>query len=727
MVAFVAAALVVPPSPAAAAADKFLPAGQGGIEDAYVVVLAEQPDAEKPVGDDQAVKRVEEAAARLLASHPGKMTAAYYHAFWGFAVTMDAATAQALSKEPDVGYVEQRVEMWFTGEQNVASWGLGAIDNRGGFDPFYRWDADGSGVHAYVIDSGIRASHVEFGGRVSGGVSFIGPPDVSGTGDCHGHGTMMAGVIGGEQHGVAKGVQLHPVRIGGCVGSPDSADYLLAADWIAANAVRPAVVNLSAQTWPNLAVDTATHGLINRGITVVAAAGNAKLNSCDFSPSRLDGVITVGALGPFHVLWDEPEDDAGTSFGVCVDLFAPGSGIQAPYYSSDTADAQASGSSVATAFVTGAVARYLQRLPQASPALAQATLVNEATRDRIVDPQGSPNLMLYTDRDGPGNDGFSATGSDVNGDGRDDVVSFERGANAAVHVALSDGAGFGPAVRWHEHFSAGNEVPLLGDVDGDGRADLITFARGAVATVQVALSIGEAFGPARQWHPWFAAGNEIPVVGDFNGDGRADIATFTRGATGHVYVALSDGAKFGASTLWHDRFAFGAAVPMVGDFDCNGRDDLAAFYRGTNGEVSVAISKGDHFAGGTTWRSGFATGVATPAVGDFDGDGCADIAEFRRGSSGRVLVARSVSGPAPLTWRSFATPTVWHTTFARGVALPGVGDFTGEGRADIVSFSRGYGAKVEVAPSARSFFSASRIWHPLFASGGAVPMPSSTW
>jgi hypothetical protein len=719
--------LGAPASPAVAA-EKFLPADRGAIKDAYVVVLAEQTAAGKPTDDEQTVRRVDEAAERLLAAYPGTLRASFYHAFQGFAVTMDVEVARALSKEPEVAYVEQRVEMWFTGEQNVATWGLGAIDNRGGFDQFYRWDSDGAGVHAYVIDTGIRAGHVEFEGRVSGDVSFIGPPDVSGTGDCNGHGTMMAGVIGGKEHGVAKGVRLHTVRIGGCIGSPDSADYLLAADWIAANAARPAVVNLSAQTWSNLAVDAATHGLINRGITVVAAAGNAKLNSCDFSPSRLDRVITVGALGPFHVLWDDPERDLGTSVGVCVDLFAPGSGIQAAFHTSDTAQAQAGGSSIATAFVTGAVARYLQRFPQASPALAQATLVNEATRDRIVDPMGSPNLMLYTDRDGPGNDGFAATGSDVNGDGRDDIVSFERGTNADVHVALSNGSSFGPASRWHEYFSAGNEIPLLGDVNGDGRDDLVTFTRGASADVYVALSTGEAFGPAQQlWHSWFAAGNETPVVGDFNGDGRDDIATLTRGTTAHVYVAMSDGSKFGASTLWSDRFAFGAAAPMVGDFDCNGRDDLVAFHRGTTGEVTVAISSGGRFATASTWRTGFATGARTPAVGDFNGDGCADIVEFSRGDSGRAQVALSVAGPAPFTWRSFATPATWHSNFAGGVALPGVGDFTGEGRSDIASFARGYGANVHVAQSAGSSFLFGRVWHSRFAVGTAVPMPSSNW
>ncbi len=540
----------------------------------------------------------------------------------------------------------------------------------------------------------------------------------------------MAGVIGGKTHGVAKGVRLHTVRIGGCVGGSPSGRFVAAMDWIAANAVRPAVVNLSTQSLPNLAVDAATHHLINSGITVVGSAGNGRLNACDFSPSRLAGVITVGGLSPFHSVWDDPAGGRGSSVGVCVDLFAPAEAINSAHHSSDTAEGQASGTSYSTAFVTGAVARYLQRFPQASPALVQATLINEATRDKITNPQGSPNLMLYLDQAGPGNDGYGHRGADVNGDGHDDIVSFERGAPADVYVALSTSSGFGPRTRWHEYFSAGNEIPMLGDVNGDGRDDLITFTRGTSADVYVALSTGSAFGPAQQlWHTWFGAGNETPAVGDFNGDGRADIATFTRGSTGDVYVATSDGTKFvGTAVKWSDDFAAGSAVPMVGDFDCNGVDDIVSFERGVNGVVSVAIASGGRFTSAQVWLRGFATGTRVPAVGDFNGDGCDDVVEFFRGSWPRVQVALSVAVPFPYNSRTFAPATTWHSDFAAWVAVPGVGDFTGEGRDDIVAFGRGYGADVHVATATTSNqFSLTSKWQESFAVGGEVPMPASMW
>ncbi|WP_144121077.1 S8 family serine peptidase [Catellatospora sichuanensis] len=717
-------------APAAAADEKFLPAAKGGIKDAYVVVLAGPEPTGEPSSDQKTAAEVDEAVKRLLAEYPGKLESAYHRTVRGFAVTMQAQVAQALSKEPEVAYVEQQVHMWFTGEQTVESWGLGSLDQRDGFDRFYRWDTDGTGVHAYVVDTGIRATHSEFEGRASGDVSFVPAPDVSGTGDCQGHGTAMAGVIGGKTHGVAKGARLHTVRIGPCVGDAPSGRFITAMEWIAANAARPAVVNLSTQSWSNLAVDASTHGLINRGITVVGTAGNGRRNACDFSPSRLAGVITVGGLSPFRNVWDDPEGGQGSSVGVCVDLFAPAEGINSAHHSSDTADGQASGTSYSTAFVTGAVARYLQRFPQASPAVVQSMLLNEATRDKITDPQGSPNLILYLDRAGPGNDGYGDRGADVNGDGRHDIVSFERGASADVYVALSTGSGFGPRTRWHEYFSAGNEIPLLGDVNGDGRDDLITFTRGTSADVYVALSTGSAFGPAQQlWHTWFAAGNETPAVGDFNGDGRADIATFTRGSTADVYVATSDGTRFvGTAVKWSDDFAAGDAVPMVGDFDCNRVDDVVSFQRGTAGAVSVATSSGNSFRSAVTWLRGFATGTHVPAVGDFNGDGCDDVVEFYRGTWPQVQVALSATVPFPYNSRTFAAPTTWHTDFAAGVDVPGVGDFTGEGRDDIIAFGRGYGADVHVAPATTSnrFWSSSR-WHESFAIGGEVPMPASMW
>ncbi|GIJ76180.1 Repeat domain-containing protein [Micromonospora phaseoli] len=712
-------------SPASAA-----PAGKEDIADSYVVVLAFD-DKELDDKDKEGTKEnIDKAVAGLLAEYPGKLTHTYYHALPGFAVHMSKQIAEALAKNPLVAYVAPQMEIeWLGGEQRPPSWGLDIIDQRRDFDGIYRWDSDGTGVNAYVVDSGIRTTHEDFGGRVVSTVTF-GQTDVGpgGSHDCFGHGTPMAGTIGGRLHGVAKNVRLHSIRLG-CT-TATTADMIAVMDWLHVNAVRPAVVNLS---WRvpgiNPPLDAAVSRVVDRGITVVAAAGNSDHDACRFSPGRVPAVITVGSI---HALKDRIR---GTSWGPCVDLFAPGEQVTTTTNDSDTATTNfGNGTSIAAAHVTGAAARYLDRFPDASPELVATTLINEASKDRITDIAGSPNRVLYLDRNGPGNDGFGRTGSDVDGDGRDDIVTFTRGAAADVWVALSTGSGFTAGTKWHEYFSAGEEIPLLGDVDGDGRDDLITFTRGASAHVYVALSTGTSFGPSQLWHTRFAVGNETPVVGDFNGDGRDDIATVTRGIRVHpstnrtVFVALSNGSQFvGTGVSWTSGFPGADAIPLVGDFDCDGRDDLVAVDRVGAGLLRVSASQGDRFATATYWGHPLALGTDVPAVGDVNGDGCADLVGFARGDRRSVVVALSMVRSWSL--RQFGTATVWHRDFASGVQVPGVGDFTGDGRDDVIAFTRGHAADVYVAPATAgsSFSTDVRRWSDWFAYGTEIPMPAVLW
>ena len=219
----------------------------------------------------------------------------------------------------------------------------------------------------------------------------------------------------------------------------------------------------------------------------------------------------------------------------------------------------------------------------------------------------------------PAGGGFSGVAGDFNGDGRDDIVTFTRGAAADVYVALSTGSSFtGTGSKWHDYFAAGTETPLVGDFNGDGRDDIATFTRGAAADVYVALSTGYSFvGTGAKWHNYFAAGSETPAVGDFNGDGRDDIATFTRGAAADVYVALSTGSSFtGTGVKWHDYFAAGSEIPAIGDFNGDGRDDIATFTRGAAADVYVALSTGYSFTGtGVKWHNYFAYGSEIPQPG----------------------------------------------------------------------------------------------------------------
>jgi hypothetical protein len=268
----------------------------------------------------------------------------------------------------------------------------------------------------------------------------------------------------------------------------------------------------------------------------------------------------------------------------------------------------------------------------------------------------------------PAGGGFSGVAGDFNGDGRDDIVTFTRGPAADVYVALSTGSSFsGTGVKWHDFFALGAETPLVGDFNGDGKDDIVTFTRGAAADVYVALSTGSSFsGTGVKWHDFFAVGSETPAVGDFNGDGKDDIVTFTRGAAADVYVALSTGSSFsGTGVKWHDFFAVGSELASVGDFNRDGRDDIVTFTRGAAADVYVALSRGSSFVGtGVRWHNFFAVGTEIPGTGDFTGDGRDDIVTFTRGPAADVYVARS-------TGRTFTgTGVKWHDFFAVGAEIP---------------------------------------------------------
>ena len=313
----------------------------------------------------------------------------------------------------------------------------------------------------------------------------------------------------------------------------------------------------------------------------------------------------------------------------------------------------------------------------------------------------------------PGGRYLAGSPTDFDGDGRDDIVAFTLGELNDVYVALSDGTRFvGTAVKWHDFFGLPGETVLTGDFNGDGRDDIVAFTHGDLADVYVALSTGNGFGPSQKWHDWFAPGAEVAAVGDINGDGRDDIITFTQaGQESPVYVALSDGTRFvGTAVKWHDHFSIPGEYPAVADVNGDGLADIISFTQGTFGHnrVWVALSDGTRFGPAQVWHDWFARPGEQPRVGDINGDGRADIVTFTCDQDADVYAAVS-------TGTSFVgTADKWHDWFCLPGEFPYVGDFNGDGRDDIVVFTKGTTNDVYVALSDGTRFMPSTRWHDYF-------------
>jgi hypothetical protein len=313
---------------------------------------------------------------------------------------------------------------------------------------------------------------------------------------------------------------------------------------------------------------------------------------------------------------------------------------------------------------------------------------------------------------------YTGSNTDFDGDGRDDIVAFNQGTLADVYVALSNGSAFaGTSVKWHDFFAPGGETPLTGDFDGDGKDDIVTFTHGTLNDVYVALSNGSSFGAGVKWHDWFALAGEVPAVGDVNGDGRDDIITFTRNAAADVYVALSTGTSFAASAKWHDYFGLAGETPGVGDFNGDGRDDIVVFNQGTLADVYVATSTGTGFSGTSVkWHDFFSVAGEAPRIGDFNGDGRDDIATFTLNAAADVYVATS-------NGTGFDGTTVkWNDFFGIAGEFPYAGDWDGDGKDDIVTFTKGSLNDVYTAISNGVGFRGGNKWHEFFGLNGEVTL-----
>jgi hypothetical protein len=280
---------------------------------------------------------------------------------------------------------------------------------------------------------------------------------------------------------------------------------------------------------------------------------------------------------------------------------------------------------------------------------------------------------------------------------------------------------FGSKEKWHDWFSPRSELPLLGDFNADGRQDIITFTLGSAADAWVSLSNGTGFDRSSIWHDFFGLNGEQLGVGDFDGDGKDDIVVAAMNSAGTVYVARStgvaclDGASpcgFSSSSVWRGHVLAGE-VMRTGDFNGDRKDDLAVFTKGSTADVLVQTSTGSRFNSSSTWHTFFSPNAEVPFVGDFNADGFDDIVTFTLGSNADAWVALS-------NGRSFGASSVWHQFFGLTGEVLGVADMNGDGMDDIVTFVPGNG-RVYVALSTGSSFGASRVWANSFASSGQVP------
>ena len=354
---------------------------KGIIKNQYIVILNKDAGPSKDF------------AQNIAKQHAGKVLQSYDTVLKGFAIylpdTAGAAFIEAMKKNPHVLSVESDtiVNIDATTQSNP-DWGLDRIDQKAlPLNSTYSYLQTGSGTTAYIVDTGILSSHQEFSGRVLSGYTAI--SDGNGTTDCNGHGTHVAGTVGGTTSGVAKNVNLVPIRILGCDGSGASSNVIAGLDWILKNGKKPAVVNISLGGATSSSLDSAVENLYNNGYVMVVAAGNSNTDACTSSPARVSKAITVAAT-------DNTDTRASYSnYGSCVDIFAPGSQINSSWIGSNTATKILNGTSMATPHVAGVVAEMLQSTPTASPQTISTNLLNQASSNVVKNPSGSPNRLLY--------------------------------------------------------------------------------------------------------------------------------------------------------------------------------------------------------------------------------------------------------------------------------------------------------------------------------------------
>ncbi|MFD3503376.1 S8 family peptidase [Streptomyces sp. NPDC058676] len=369
------------PAQAAPAEGKVLAAGSPtAIKDSYIVTLKK----------DAGFKASSSEGKSLIKEYGGSVGKTFGAALNGYTATLSATEAKRLAADPSVAVVEQNQRVQLTDTtQSSAPWGLDRIDQTSlPLSGTYTYpDTGGSGVTAYVIDTGVRITHSQISGRASYGYDAVDGDTTASDGN--GHGTHVATTIAGSTYGVAKKAKIVAVRVLDNAGSGTTAGVIAGINWVTNNHSGPSVANMSLGGGASTTLDTAVANSIASGVTYAVAAGNSSANASSYSPARVASAITVGAT---------TSTDARASYsnyGSVLDIFAPGSSITAGWYTSDTATNTISGTSMATPHVAGAAAVYLAGHTSSTPAQVATALVNGSTTGKVTSPgTGSPNRLL---------------------------------------------------------------------------------------------------------------------------------------------------------------------------------------------------------------------------------------------------------------------------------------------------------------------------------------------